>query len=132
MGGRGASSGGRGGLAPRGYRTVGKVRGISIIKCSDPKGKILPSNAKPNSRYFGMNKRGAVKQLRLYDGKGNVRKDIDWQHSFDGHREGTVHGHQWNGKVRSLEHSPLTEAEILKYKKAIENATGRKDLIWVW
>ena len=132
MGGRGASSGGRRGRAPRGYRTVGKVRGISIIKHSVADGKVLPTKAKPNSRYFGMNKRGAVKQLRLYDGKGNVRKDIDWGHPFEGHPQGTVHSHKWNGLNRSLEHSPLTKAELLKYKKAIEKVTGRRDLKWVW
>ena len=32
MGGRGASSGGRSGRAPRGYRTIGKAHRIPIIK----------------------------------------------------------------------------------------------------
>ena len=131
MGGRGASSGGRRGRAPRGYRTVGKARGISVIKCSDPKGQILPLKAKANSRYMGMNQRGEVKQLRIYDKYGRAKKDIDWQHAFEGHREGTVHCHEWSGQNRSLKHSPPTGSDISKYKKAIEKASGRKDLIWV-
>ena len=132
MGGRGASSGGRSGRAPRGYRTVGKYHGIPIIKSHLPKGKILPTEAKPDSRYLGMNKRGEIKQLRVYDKQGKVKMDIDWQHPFQGHRDGTVHRHIWVGGKRSLLHSPLTKSEILRYKKAIEKATGRKDLIWEW
>ncbi len=132
MGGRGASSGGRSGRAPRGYRTVGKSHGIPIIKSHLHKGKILPTEAKPNSRYLGMNKRGEIKQLRVYDKQGKVKMDIDWQHSFDGHSVGTVHVHRWNGRERTLEHSPLSKSEISKYRKAIEEATGRKDLIWEW
>ena len=44
MGGRGASYGGRSGRAPRGYRTVGKVRGISVIR-DNVKNKGLPPQA---------------------------------------------------------------------------------------
>ena len=132
MGGRGASYGGKRGRAPRGYRTVGKVHGIAVIKCSDPQGNILPRLANPNSRYFGMNKKGNIKQLRLYDKKGDVKKDIDWQHSFDGNRNGTVHSHKWENGERQKEHYPLTKSEMEKYRKAIEKATGRKDLIWEW
>ena len=130
MGGRGASYSGRSGRAPRGYRTVGKAHSIPIIKSSDPKGKILPTTAKPNSQYLGMNKRGEIKQLRVYDKQGKVKMDIDWQHSFDGHPVGTVHSHKWKDSNRTLGHSPLTRSEISKFKKAIEEATGRKDLIW--
>ena len=132
MGGRGASYGGRRGRAPRGYRTVGKSHGIPIIKSHLPKGKILPTEAKPNSRYLGMNKRGEIKQLRVYDKQGKVKMDIDWQHPFEGHPVGTVHSHKWKGSNRTLGHSPLTRSEISKFKKAIEKATGRKDLIWEW
>ena len=132
MGGRGSSSGGRSGRAPIGYRTVAKVHGIPVIRNSNTNGKILPKTAKPNSQYLGMNKDGNVKQLRIYDKNGNAKKDIDWQHPFDGHREGTVHCHKWNGSERSLEHSPLPKSEISKYKKTIEKASGRKDLIWEW
>ena len=115
MGGRGASYGGRRGRAPRGYRTVGKAHSIPIIKSSDPKGKILPTTAKPNSQYLGMNKRGEIKQLRVYDKQGKVKMDIDWQHSFDGHPVGTVHSHKWKGSNRTLGHSPLTRSEISKF-----------------
>ena len=132
MGGRGASYSGSRGRAPRGYRTVGKSHGIPIIKSHLPKGKILPTEAKPNSRYLGMNKRGEIKQLRVYDKQGKVKMDIDWQHPFEGHRDGTVHQHTWHRGKRSLEHSPLTKSEISKFKKAIEEASGRKDLIWEW
>ena len=79
-----------------------------------------------------MNKRGEIKQLRVYDKQGKVKMDIDWQHPFEGHRDGTVHQHTWHRGKRSLEHSPLTKSEISKFKKAIEKATGRKDLIWEW
>ena len=132
MGGRGSSSGGRSGRAPRGYRTVARFHGISVIKSSDPQNNILPRHARPNSQFLGMSKKGDVKQLRIYDENGNAKKDIDWQHSFDGHSEGSVHCHEWNGPKRSLEHSPLTKSEVSKYKKAIEKASGRKDLIWEW
>ena len=109
MGGRGTSHGGRRGRAPRGYRTVGKAHSIPIIKSSDPKGKILPTTAKPNSQYLGMNKRGEIKQLRVYDKQGKVKMDIDWQHPFKGHRDGTVHQHTWHGGKRSLGHSPVNQ-----------------------
>ena len=87
MGGRGASSGGRRGRAPRGYRTVGKVHGIAVIKSSDSRGKILPTTASPDSQYLGMNKHGKIKQLRSYDKNGCVKQDIDWGHPFDGRSE---------------------------------------------
>ena len=132
MGGRGSSSGGRSGRAPRGYRTVARFHGIPVIKSSDPHGNILPRHAKPNSQYLGMNKKGNVKQLRIYDKNGNAKKDIDWQHPFDGHREGSVHCHKWTKNEREKKHSPLTKSEISKYKEAIEKASGRKDLIWEW
>ena len=132
MGGRGANSGGKYGRAPRGYRTVGKVHGIPVIKSIDSGGKILPIAAKPNSQYLGMNKFGTVKQLRVYDENGNVRKDIDWSHPFEGHRSGTVHCHEWHGLSRTMTHSRLTKSEISKYREAIEEASGRKDLIWTW
>lgn len=87
MGGRGASSGGRRGRAPRGYRTVGKVHGITVIKSPDSRGKILPVTSRPNSQYLDMNKYGKIKQLRSYDKDGRVKQDIDWGHSFDGRSE---------------------------------------------
>ena len=130
MGGRGASYGGRRGRAPRGYRTVGKAHGIPIIKSSDPKGKILPTTAKPNSQYLGKTQYGTVKQLRVYDKNGNVKKDIDWGHPFDKHPKEAVHCHKWQNGEREKAHSPLSKSDIVKYKNAIEKATGRKDLIW--
>ena len=132
MGGRGASYSGRSGRAPRGYRTVGKAHSIPIIKSSDPNGKILPTTAKPNSQYLGMNRKGVVKQLRIYDKNGKVKRDIDWGHIFNKHPKGTVHCHKWEKGSREKTHSLLTKSEVLKYKKAIEKATGRKDLIWEW
>ena len=75
MGGRGASSGGRSGRAPRGYRTVGKAHGIPIIKSHSSKGKILPTKAKSNAKYLGKTQYGTVKQLRVYDKNGNVIPD---------------------------------------------------------
>ena len=131
MGGRGASSGGRRGRAPRGYRTVGKVRGIPIIRDSI-KGKGLPTRAGVNARYFGTDKYGKINQLRFYDKNGYVKKDIDWSHPFEGHRTGTVHSHKWVEQKRSLKHTRLTPSEILRYRKTIEEASGRKDLIWEW
>ena len=52
MGGRGASSGGRSGRAPRGYRTVGKIRGIPVIRNIIKKSG-LPTRAPANSVYLG-------------------------------------------------------------------------------
>ena len=46
MGGRGASSGGRSGRAPRGYRTVGKIRGIPVIR------NIIKKSGLPTSLYL--------------------------------------------------------------------------------
>ena len=39
---------------------------------------------------------------------------------------------KWEKGSREKTHSLLTKSEVLKYKKAIEKATGRKDLIWEW
>ena len=61
-----------------------------------------------------MNKRGEIKQLRVYDKQGKVKMDIDWQHPFEGHPVGTVHSHKWKGSNRTLGHSPLTRSEIYK------------------
>ena len=104
MGGRGASCGGRSGRAPRGYRTIGKSHGIPIIKSHLPKGQILPTKAKPNSQYLGKNKYGTVKQLRVYDKNGNVKKDIDWGHPFNRHSKETVHCHKWKNGEREKAH----------------------------
>ena len=131
MGGRGASSGGRRGRAPQGYRTVGKIRGISVIR--DPvRGSGLPTKARGKTAYFGTNSIGKIVRLRLYGRNGLVKKDIDWTHSFDGHRGGTVHCHEWKNNERAKNHAPLSPSEVTKYKKAIEEASGRKDLIWEW
>ncbi len=132
MGGRGASSGGRSGRAPSGYRRVGKVYGVVVLRSSDTRVKILPTAASPNSQYLGMNKHGKIKQLRSYDNNGRVKQDIDCGHSFDGRSERTVHSHKWKNGERDKTHRPLTKSEILKYKEVIEKATGRKDLIWEW
>ena len=131
MGGRGTSSGGRSGRAPRGYRTVGKVRGISVIR-DNVKNKGLPPQAGSKSIHWGTDKTGKINQLRFYDKNGYAQKDFDWSHPFKGHKSGTVHRHIWKDGRRSLNHESLTKSEILKYQKAIEEATGRKDLIWEW
>ena len=131
MGGRGASYSGRRGRAPRGYRTVGKVRGISVIR-DNVKNKGLPPQAGSKSIHWGTDKTGKINQLRFYDKNGYAQKDFDWSHPFEGHKSGTVHRHIWKNGRRSLVHKHLTKSEILKYKKAIEEATGRKDLIWEW
>ena len=83
-------------------------------------------------RYYYAAKKGDVKELRIYDKNGNAQKDIHWQHSFDGHPLGTVHSHKWKNGKRENEHFPLSQADKKKYKNAIEEATGRKDLIWEW
>ena len=48
------------------------------------------------------------------------------------HTLGTVHSHKWKNGKRENEHFPLSQADKKKYKNAIEEATGRKDLIWEW
>ena len=131
MGGRGASSGGRRGRAPRGYRTVRTVHGIPVIQQPIRKSG-LPTKARANAMYFGTNSIGGIIQLRVYGKSGCVEKDIDWAHSFDGHRNGTVHWHKWINGERERSHNPLTKLDISKYKRVIEEASGRKDLIWEW
>lgn len=132
MGGRGASSGGRSGRAPKGYRTVGRMGGIKVIR-NRLTGKGLPrESSTANANYMGTDSAGKVNQLRLYDNKRKVKKDIDWTHSFEGKPSGTVHSHTWKNGVRSQEHKPLTPSEIKKYKPIIEKATGKDDLKWEW
>ena len=131
MGGRGASYGGRSGRAPRGYRTVGKIRGISIVRNTIKKSG-LPTRAPANSVYFGTNSIGKIVQLRFYGKDGQVIKDIDWVHSFAGHRNGTVHWHKWKNNKREEGHYPLSKSDIKKYKDIIETATEKKDFIWEW
>jgi len=132
MGGRGARSGGRSGRAPNGYRTIGKIGSIKIIR-NNTTGKGLPRKAASgNAKYFGTDSAGNVNQLGLYGKSKGKKKDIDWSHPFEGHPRGTVHAHTWKNGERSTDHVPLTKSEIKKYKETIEKATGRTDLKWEW
>lgn len=132
MGGRGSSSGGKGGRAPSGYKTTGKVGSVKIIR-DTASGKGLPNkSAQKNAKYLGTNSSGKVTQLRIYDKNKNARKDIDWGHGFDGNAPGTVHSHLWKNGNRLDPHNRLTKSEIKRYKKLIEEATGRSDLKWEW
>ena len=129
MGGRGASSGGRSGRAPNGYRTIGKVGSVKVIR-NNRTGKGLPPKAQPGRTYFGTDGSGKVNQMRTYDKFSNAKKDYDWGHIFNGNPANTVHSHSWKNGVRSTEHTRLTPSEIKRIRSQIEKSTGRKDFIW--
>ena len=73
MGGRGASSGGRRGRAPVGYRTTGFSSGIRIVR-NIKTGKGLPRKSfRPNEKYFGTDSSGKIIQLRVFDKNKNAK-----------------------------------------------------------
>ena len=130
MGGRGASSGGKNGKTPKGYRRVDSIDGVHVIR-NIRTGKGLPRQSSiPRAKYFGTNSSGKITQMRLYDGYKNAKMDIDWGHAFEGNPIGTVHAHTWGNGIRSTTHRMLTPTEIQKYKPIIKKATKRFDLLW--
>jgi len=123
MGGRGSGSGGRGGRAPTGYRTVKKIGGIRAIKSNTGKG--LPSKSSPSSKYYRVDSSGKVSQYREYDKKGNAQKDIDWEHAHNGIPKGTPHTHDWENGKRG-DGRRLTPKEQKKYQKRIHKVMEGK------
>lgn len=130
MGGRGASSGGKIGRVPVGYRTAGFVGGIKVVRNIKTDKGLPIKSFRPNEKYFGTDSSGKIIQLRVFDKDKNAKIDIDWSHSFEGQPAGTVHYHTWEKGIRSREHKQLSPADVSKYKKIIEKASGRDDLKW--
>ena len=130
MGGRGASSGGRRGRAPVGYRTTGFSSGIRIVRNIKTDKGLPRKSFRPNEKYFGTDSSGKIIQLRVFDKNKNAKMDIEWSHSFEGHPAGTVHYHVWKNGIRSKEHNKLPVKDVIKYKDLIEKASQRDDLKW--
>lgn len=117
MGGRGANSSG-GSRAPRGYRTVGRIGGIKVIRDTKT-GKGLPiTSSSKSARYFGTDGKGKVIQYREYR-NGKAKTDIDWSHIHDGIPRGTAHIHRWTNGKRG-DGRRLTPAEKKHYGPRIK------------
>ena len=91
-----------------------------MLKVTDYSRRVIAESLKTHNQG-GANDMNIVTEIRnritQYIETSLIDQDIDWQHPFAGHRDGTVHQHTWHRGKRSLEHSPLTKSEISKFKK---------------
>jgi len=134
MGGRGARSGGRSGRAPNGYRTIGKIGSIKIIR-NNTTGKGLPTKAHTkNAKYFGTDGSGKINQMRIFDKHGNPKQDIDWTHNFringKSYPKGTIHFHSWKNGRRIDDHKLPTPQQKRKYKSIIDRMNQGEQIKW--
>jgi len=118
MGGRGASSRGAS-RAPNGYRTVGRIGKNPVIRSNNKNSGGLPFKGKPNSRYYGTDRRGKINQIRDYNKNGTPKRDYDWNHSFrengKSYPKGTPHSHEWNkDDTRSRYHDVIPQEKFDK------------------
>lgn len=126
MGGRGASSGGGSRFrAPNGFRTIGSLGKIPVLR-SNSKGGGLPRTVKhPNATYAKVNRHGKIEQIRRYDKKGNAKWDVDWNHHYTEkgkvYPKGTPHMHEWKNGVRVPEHKIIPKSIEKEIKPHLKN-----------
>ena len=80
MGSRGAFLPQGGFSEPLKYQEIGKIEGVKVLRFTLTGSQKLPERANTSSAYIGVDKRGNVKQLRVFE-KRFPALDIDFGHS---------------------------------------------------
>jgi RHS repeat-associated protein len=92
-------------LAPVGLKgaggkgITGKINGgLRLEDATVVQARSLPKTAEPSSVLARVDLNGKLKQVRVYDDRGNPAVDIDWGHPH--HGAGDPHYHPWPGGKR--------------------------------
>lgn len=118
MGGRGSYLQ-KGGFKVQDYKVVDIIAGIKVLSKRNDKNKStnLPTMSNtPGTMYMSKNKRGYIKQLRIYGNDRRAKIDIDFDHKHKGMQP---HIHFYKGG-RENNVRELTKKDIKKYGKILK------------
>ena len=126
MGSRGAFLPQGGFSEPLEYHEIGKIEGVKVLRFTLTGSQKLPERANTSSAYIGVDKRGNVKQLRVFE-KRFPALDIDFGHSHHhGLAKDDFHVHDYSNGNRSAVSRALTSAEWARWGKIIERITEKR------
>ncbi len=115
--------GSRGGFSePLKYQEIGKIEGMKVLRNPTAKKQSLPQRANTSSAYVGVDSRGAVKQLRVFE-KRFPALDIDFGHS---HHRGLSKVHEYLNGERSNVSRALTSTEWIRWRPVIAEILRRR------
>jgi hypothetical protein len=120
MGGRGAMLGKKPSERIPGYKTVGYIAGIKVLKPIKDHGKLPEMSNTPGTSYILLTKEGELKQFRTYDYSRHPKLDIDFDHYHNGIKP---HIHFYGHRKKDFR--ALTAKEKKKYKRILEEASVR-------
>ncbi|MBP3529662.1 MAG: hypothetical protein J6K25_00570 [Thermoguttaceae bacterium] len=126
MGSRGAFLPQGGFSEPLKYQEIGQIEDVKILRDPTKSQQSLPQRANTSSAYAGVDSRGVVKQLRVFE-KRLPAIDIDFGHS---HRHGLskddFHVHEYPNGERSNVSRALTSAEWSRWRPVIAEILRRR------
>ena len=126
MGSRGAFLPQGGFSEPLKYQEIGKIEGVKVLRFTLTGSQKLPERANTSSAYAGVDSRGVVKQLRVFE-KRLPAIDIDFGRS---HRhclsKNDFHVHEYPNGERSNVSRALTSAEWSRWRPVIEEILRRR------
>ena len=126
MGSRGAFLPQGGFSEPLKYQEIGKIGDVKVLRDPTAKKQSLPQRANTSSAYVGVDSRGVVKQLRVFE-KRFPAIDIDFGHSHHcGLAKEDFHVHEYPNGERSNVSRALTSAEWARWRPVIEEILRRR------
>ena len=119
--------GSRGGFSePLKYQEIGQIEDMKILCDPTKSQQSLPQRANASSAYVGVDSRGAVKQLRVFE-KRFPALDIDFGHSHHrGLSKDEFHVHEYLNGERSNVSRALTSAEGIRWRPVIAEILRRR------
>ena len=126
MGSRGAFLPHGGFSEPLKYQEIGKIEGVKVLRDPTAKKQSLPQRANTSSAYAGVDSRGVVKQLRVFEKRFPII-DIDFGHSHHhGLSQDDFHVHEYLNGERSNVSRALTSAEWIRWRPVIAEILRRR------
>ena len=126
MGSRGAFLPQGGFSEPLKYQEIGQIEDVKVLRDPTKSQQSLPERANTSSAYVGVDSRGNVKQLRVFE-KRLPSIDIDFGYS---HRRGLAkedfHVHEYSNGERSAVSRALTSAEWSRWRPVIAEILRRR------
>ena len=126
MGSRGAFLPQGGFSEPLKYQEIGQIEDVKVLRFTLTGSQKLPERANTSSAYIGVDKRGNVKQLRVFE-KRFPALDIDFGHSHHcGLAKDDFHVHDYSNGNRSAVSRALTSAEWSRWRPVIAEILRRR------
>ena len=126
MGSRGAFLPQGGFSEPLKYQEIGKIEGVKVLRFTLTGSQKLPERANTADAYIGVDKRGNVKQLRVFE-KRFPALDIDFGHSHHhGLARDDFHVHEYLNGNRNAVSRALTSAEWARWRPVIDEILRRR------